>query len=206
MEEDYSRSRSSYGGGGNNMQVVNYYGRPTRPPPTTSSYELRSYSASYAQTQMANHNYNYNNRELKKGKSISGSSSSWGILADPELQRKKRVASYKMYSVEGKMKGSFRKSFRWLKDKYTQCDRIRLKEPNNHEWRLEFSLAMAREEMNILQLFLLRFANKAHQGKPMMPFLPREEISKHKKNFRMVHETNSLAEEKQLLKEIDERP
>ncbi|XP_068303697.1 uncharacterized protein [Pyrus communis] len=123
MEEDYSRSRSSYGGGGgNNMQVGNYYGRPTRPPPTTSSYELRSYSTSYAQTQMANHNYNYNNREikLKKGKSISGSPSSWGILADPELQRKKRVASYKMYSVEGKMKGSFRKSFRWLKDKYTQ--------------------------------------------------------------------------------------
>ncbi|KAH0969838.1 hypothetical protein GBA52_028434 [Prunus armeniaca] len=39
---------------------------------------------------------------------------------DPELQRKKRVASYKMYSVEGKMKGSFRKSFRWLKDKCTQ--------------------------------------------------------------------------------------
>ncbi|KAM1262600.1 hypothetical protein ACFX13_028382 [Malus domestica] len=44
----------------------------------------------------------------------------WGILADPELQRKKKVASYKMYSVDGKMNGSFRKSFRWLKDKYTQ--------------------------------------------------------------------------------------
>ncbi|KAB2627858.1 hypothetical protein D8674_032653 [Pyrus ussuriensis x Pyrus communis] len=122
MEEDYSRSRSSYGGGGNNMQVGSYYGHPTRPPRPTSSYELRSYSVSYAQTQMANQNYNYNNREikLKKGKSISGSSSNWGVLADPELQRKKRVASYKMYSVEGKMKGSFRKSFRWLKDKYTQ--------------------------------------------------------------------------------------
>ncbi|XP_038884184.1 uncharacterized protein LOC120075092 [Benincasa hispida] len=58
---------------------------------------------------------------VKKGKSISGSSSkSWRFVADPEFQRKKRVASYKMYSVEGKMKGSFRKSFKWLKDKYTQ--------------------------------------------------------------------------------------
>lgn len=99
------------------MQMDNYYGPPRAPP---TSYELRSYSTSYAQAQMGK--YNYNNRDLKKGKSTSGSgskSSSWA-LADPELQRKKRVASYKMYSVEGKMKGSFRKSFRWLKVKYSQ--------------------------------------------------------------------------------------
>ncbi|CAH8281728.1 unnamed protein product [Eruca vesicaria subsp. sativa] len=38
----------------------------------------------------------------------------------PELHRKKRVASYKMYSVEGKVKGSFSKSFTWLKHRYTQ--------------------------------------------------------------------------------------
>ncbi|XP_021823552.1 uncharacterized protein LOC110764822 [Prunus avium] len=112
--EDYGRSKS-YGTASRTMQMENYYG-PPRPP---TSYELRSYSVSYAQTQMANNN----NRDfkLKKGKSTSGSSSksNWGLM-DPELQRKKRVASYKMYSVEGKMKGSFRKSFRWLKDKCTQ--------------------------------------------------------------------------------------
>ncbi|KAG7029545.1 hypothetical protein SDJN02_07884, partial [Cucurbita argyrosperma subsp. argyrosperma] len=56
----------------------------------------------------------------KKDKRSSGSSSKSFKFSDPEFQRKKRVASYKMYSVEGKMKGSFRKSFRWLKDKYTQ--------------------------------------------------------------------------------------
>ncbi|XWS17620.1 hypothetical protein CRYUN_Cryun33cG0082800 [Craigia yunnanensis] len=105
--EDYNRSRS-YGNG--MMQLDTYHG-PPRP------------SASYAQSQMAN-NYNTgNNRDfkLKKGKSTSGSSSSksWSF-ADPEFQRKKRVASYKMYSVEGKVKGSLRRSFRWLKNKYTQ--------------------------------------------------------------------------------------
>ncbi|XP_017982026.1 PREDICTED: uncharacterized protein LOC108663167 [Theobroma cacao] len=114
--EDYNRSRS-YGNG--MMQLDTYHG----PPRPSASYDLRCYSASYAQSQMAN-NYNTgNNRDfkLKKGKSTSGSSSSksWSF-ADPEFQRKKRVASYKMYSVEGKVKGSLRRSFRWLKDKYTQ--------------------------------------------------------------------------------------
>ncbi|KAM2021089.1 hypothetical protein ACFX16_043150 [Malus domestica] len=85
------------------------------------------------------------------------------------------------------------------------CDRNQLKEPNKHERRLKFCLATMREKMNILQLFLLHFGNRAHQGNPMKPFLPREEIAKHKMNFRMVHETNSLAEEKKLLKEINAR-
>ncbi|KAJ1442825.1 hypothetical protein SESBI_00706 [Sesbania bispinosa] len=93
------------------MQIESYYG-------TARPYDLRSYSVSYAQTQMGPNNKDL---KLKKGKSISRSSisKSWSF-ADPELQRRKRVASYKMYSVEGKVKGSFRKSFRWLKDRYWQ--------------------------------------------------------------------------------------
>ncbi|CAA7029992.1 unnamed protein product [Microthlaspi erraticum] len=94
--EDYARQRP-YGG----MQIQPYQGGP-------GAGDFRSYSASYATTE----------NDLKKEKSIARSKS-WGIT-DPELQRKKRVASYKMYSVEGKVKGSFRKSFRWLKQRYTQ--------------------------------------------------------------------------------------
>ncbi|KAJ6361669.1 hypothetical protein OIU78_002156 [Salix suchowensis] len=118
--EDYNRSRSySYSHGNDRMQMESYHG-PQRPP---TSHELRSYSTSYAQTQMANGNYSNsnfaNNRDFKakKGKDYTGSSSSksWSF-DDPEFQRKKRVASYKMYSVEGKVKGTFRKSFRWIKD------------------------------------------------------------------------------------------
>ncbi|KAG6770503.1 hypothetical protein POTOM_026187 [Populus tomentosa] len=104
--EDYNRSRSySYSHGNDMMQMESYHG-PQRPP--TSSYELRSYSTSQAQTQVANGNYNTNNFgnnrdfKVKKGKGYTGSSSSksWSF-DDPEFQRKKRVASYKMYSVEG---------------------------------------------------------------------------------------------------------
>ncbi|XP_031278996.1 uncharacterized protein LOC116137446 [Pistacia vera] len=122
--DDYNRSKSY---GPNSMQLDTYY--PPPPPPTSrppNTYDLRSYSASYAHAQMSNYEFNNNNNnvkdfKLKKGKSTSASSSSapWSF-ADPEFQRKKRVASYKMYSVEGKVKGSLRKSFRWLKDRYTQ--------------------------------------------------------------------------------------
>ncbi|KAF9623960.1 hypothetical protein IFM89_006687 [Coptis chinensis] len=66
----------------------------------------RSYSTSYAssmpQVQM-------DNREMKfkKGQGGGSSSKNWSFN-DPEIQRKKRIASYKLYVVEGKMKGSFR--------------------------------------------------------------------------------------------------
>ncbi|KAK9273040.1 hypothetical protein L1049_017847 [Liquidambar formosana] len=97
------------------MQMESYYGtRPTSSVP----HDLRCYSASYAQTQMG-----YNNNKdfkFKKGKSTNGSSSKSWSLTDPEFQRKRRVASYKAYAVEGRIKGSFRKSFRWLKNRYTE--------------------------------------------------------------------------------------
>lgn len=101
MEEFRSKSC-----GHGRMEIDNDYG----------DGELRSYSAnSYATSQIPS-------REMRKGKSANGSISSskaaW-CFADPELQRKKRVASYKAYTVEGKLKRSFSKSFRWLKDKYT---------------------------------------------------------------------------------------
>ncbi|KAJ1423423.1 hypothetical protein SESBI_12357 [Sesbania bispinosa] len=107
--EDFHRSRSY--ANGQMIQMESYYG-------AVVPYD-RSYSLSYAQTQMGP---KIKDLKLKKGKSISGGSSfskSWSF-ADPEIQRKRRVASYKMYSVEGKIKGSFRKSFRWLKNKYSQ--------------------------------------------------------------------------------------
>ncbi|CAL0323682.1 unnamed protein product [Lupinus luteus] len=97
--EDHNRSKSY--SNGQMMQIDNYYGEPKR-----------SYSVSHAQTQMGPIDL-----KLKKGKSMS---KSWSSLADPEFQRKKRIASYKMYSVEGKVKGTLRKSFKWLKVKYTQ--------------------------------------------------------------------------------------
>ncbi|KAK7282389.1 hypothetical protein RIF29_11110 [Crotalaria pallida] len=36
---------------------------------------------------------------------------------NPEVKRRKRVASYNMYTMEAKLKSSFRNSFKWIKNK-----------------------------------------------------------------------------------------
>lgn len=46
--------------------------------------------------------------------------SSWDLSSDPELMRKKRLASYKVYGIEGKVKTTVKKSFRWMKGKYNE--------------------------------------------------------------------------------------
>lgn len=38
---------------------------------------------------------------------------------DPELKRKKRIASYNVFTKEGKVKSSVRNSFKWIKNKLT---------------------------------------------------------------------------------------
>lgn len=85
-------------------------------PKSYGNMQMMQMESYYGQTQMGTNNKDL---KLKKGKSKSSISKSWS-LADPEFQRKTRVANYKMYSVEGKVKGSFSKSFKWLKDRYWQ--------------------------------------------------------------------------------------
>ncbi|KAK4757863.1 hypothetical protein SAY87_019164 [Trapa incisa] len=101
------------------MQLQPYYGPP---PPAFRREDFRSYSSSYSYSHadfwapsQSHSNAPAKDKKLEKSKSASV----WGF-DDPEFQRKKRVAAYKMYGVEGKVKGSFRKSFRWLKNRYTQ--------------------------------------------------------------------------------------
>ncbi|MCI27148.1 hypothetical protein A2U01_0048346, partial [Trifolium medium] len=42
-------------------------------------------------------------------------------FSDPETKRKKRIAKYKVHSVEGKVKATLQKGIRWIKKK---CSRI----------------------------------------------------------------------------------
>ncbi|KZV18902.1 hypothetical protein F511_12007 [Dorcoceras hygrometricum] len=80
----------------------------------SSMHDLRSYSTP---------DYNFKANKGSKNRNINGglsSSRSWSFSVDPELQRKKRVAGYKAYGMEGKMKGSLRKSFKWIKDACNQ--------------------------------------------------------------------------------------
>ena len=43
----------------------------------------------------------------------------FGGSGNPEMKRKKRVASYNMYAMEGKLKSTFRNSFKWIKSKFS---------------------------------------------------------------------------------------
>ncbi|KAL3532642.1 hypothetical protein ACH5RR_006163 [Cinchona calisaya] len=116
MEEFRSKSYHD----GRNYQLENYSKTNSNSNPT-GLQDLRCYSASYASTNNPQMDIFSKDVDFKKGKSTNGStfSKSWSFN-DPELQRKKRVAGYKVYAVEGKVKGSFKKSFRWLKDRYVQ--------------------------------------------------------------------------------------
>ncbi|KAJ3694976.1 hypothetical protein LUZ60_000353 [Juncus effusus] len=110
MEEFRSRSYA----GGRNMQIE-VYSRAPLPP-------LRSYSTSYSTYEfefVGDRVVNHNNKK-KSNNNRSLSFKGWGLASDPEIQRKRRVAGYKAYEVEGKLKVSFRKSFRWIKNRYNQ--------------------------------------------------------------------------------------
>ncbi|KAM7279770.1 hypothetical protein ACFE04_006904 [Oxalis oulophora] len=59
-----------------------------------------------------------------------------------ELKRKKRVASYNVFTMEGKVKSSFRNSFKWIKNKFTDVrygkrsiyhDRVPEKKAHTHQ-------------------------------------------------------------------------
>lgn len=93
------------------LQIESYTGGRVAP---TSMLDLRCYSTNDAGFS-AYDQYQIGKEEKmhKKSKSLR--------LSDPELQRKKRVAGYKIYAVEGKMKGSVRKSFKWIKKTYDKA-------------------------------------------------------------------------------------
>ncbi|KAJ9187837.1 hypothetical protein P3X46_003252 [Hevea brasiliensis] len=46
-------------------------------------------------------------------------STPWSF-SDPEMKRKKRIAKYKVYTVEGKFKASFKNGLRWIKNKCSE--------------------------------------------------------------------------------------
>lgn len=66
--------------------------------------------------------YNFNGPS-QKGNGFATSS-------DPELKRKKRIASYNVFTVEGKLKSSARNSFKWT---HQHIDRVIAKKKNFHQ-------------------------------------------------------------------------
>ncbi|KAG7031408.1 hypothetical protein SDJN02_05448, partial [Cucurbita argyrosperma subsp. argyrosperma] len=56
---------------------------------------------------------------IKTSESSKRSTRSW--WKNPKIKRRRRVAKYRFYTVEGKVKSSIKKGIKWLK---TKCSRI----------------------------------------------------------------------------------
>ena len=112
----------SYAGG--RMQIEPYYGGGgggARPDFRSYSYSAGGVGGGGMGMSSYSYQYEYGGGAAADGGDLKRSKSSkrrWLALGDPDLDRKRRVAAYKAYAVEGKVKGSFRKSFKWIKDRY----------------------------------------------------------------------------------------
>ncbi|CAA0331662.1 unnamed protein product [Arabidopsis thaliana] len=81
-----------------------------QPPVMMRSYSTSTYNAYQNPTIVRDDSNNKSKRSNKvKKKGFKG-------LCEAEIQRKKRVASYNVYGVEGRVKGSMKKSFKWFKE------------------------------------------------------------------------------------------
>ncbi|KAH0938408.1 hypothetical protein HID58_005869 [Brassica napus] len=73
-------------------------------PVMLRSYSTSTYSPHKNPTTVRDNPNSKSNNKVKKG------------LKEAEIQRKKRVAAYNVYGLEGKVKGSIRKNFKWFKE------------------------------------------------------------------------------------------
>ena len=75
------------------------------------AYYSTSYSDILSTLDDRSKSYSFN------GPSANGNIEGLGTSGNPELKRRKRVASYNMYAMEGKLKSSLSNSFKWMKSK-----------------------------------------------------------------------------------------
>lgn len=55
----------------------------------------------------------------RPGQATAAAAKPWGF-GDPEMKRRKRIAKYKVYTVEGRVKASIRNGLRWIKNKCSE--------------------------------------------------------------------------------------
>ncbi|KAJ8769630.1 hypothetical protein K2173_005233 [Erythroxylum novogranatense] len=81
------------------------------------SKSFAGYSHAYSEIRLGledrSKSYSFN------GPTTTRNNDEWGAPSgNPEMKRRKRVAQYNLYTMEGKLKSSFRNSFKWIKSKF----------------------------------------------------------------------------------------
>lgn len=98
---EFRPSYQPYGGGRNPNMIENSY-------PVDKGYkDFNPKSRAWNDLSLAK------KRSVKPKSDSSEAVKSW--WKDPESKRKRRVAMYKVYTLEGKIKGSIKKASRWFK-------------------------------------------------------------------------------------------
>ncbi|KAL0807632.1 hypothetical protein Bca101_100124 [Brassica carinata] len=82
------------------------------PPVMMRSYSASTYSPYKNPTTVRDRDSPNSKSKRRASKAKKG----YKGLCEAEIQRKKRVAGYNVYGVEGKVKGSMKKSFKWFKE------------------------------------------------------------------------------------------
>ncbi|KAK9672976.1 hypothetical protein RND81_12G138500 [Saponaria officinalis] len=77
--------------------------------PSNNTYAMTPYVKSSSPCQQSTSNHSRRRRRSR----------TWSIdIDEDELRRKKRIATYKAYSMESKVKSSFKNGLRWVKNIY----------------------------------------------------------------------------------------
>ncbi|KAJ4848408.1 hypothetical protein Tsubulata_032779 [Turnera subulata] len=92
------------------------YIRKAEQTPSFSKPSPPPASLTQQQQQPSSHYDRYNSKDYNNS---TGSTTPWSF-GHPEVKRQQRVARYKAYGVEGKMKSSLKNGLRWAKNKYCQ--------------------------------------------------------------------------------------
>lgn len=69
------------------------------------------YTSEFEFSGRSNYTYTFNGPTANNDQSFATSS-------DPDMKRKKRIASYNMFTTQGKVKTSVLESFKWIKSKF----------------------------------------------------------------------------------------
>ncbi|XP_052202349.1 uncharacterized protein LOC127808058 [Diospyros lotus] len=79
------------------------------------SRSFPEYSSSYSGEfgfEERSSSYTFNGPSIKARQGFAASN-------DPEMKRKKRIATYNMFATEGKVKSSVKDGFKWIKSKFS---------------------------------------------------------------------------------------
>ncbi|MCL7023712.1 hypothetical protein MKW94_021314 [Papaver nudicaule] len=110
---EFRSDHRAYGAFDRNFEIVSYNGQ------INNDSRCHEHGSTTAASQPDRSSRGVSTASKKSSTKSSCSSTSWSFN-DPEMKRRKRVIKYKSYAVEGKVKSSVCRGFRWFRNKCSE--------------------------------------------------------------------------------------